>query len=78
MFENFEERTFRLQDTTIYALIGGSGPPLVLLHGYPQTRRAMASWRVLPKGRTTAVSSASSITQGSHRMSSCRVPRQNQ
>lgn len=40
MFENFDEKTFRLQDAEIYARIGGSGPPLVLLHGYPQTHVA--------------------------------------
>ena len=37
MFENFE--TFKLQTSTvtIHGVRKGSGPPLLLLHGYPQT-----------------------------------------
>ncbi len=37
MFEGFEERRIATQDTEIALRIGGSGPPLLLLHGYPQT-----------------------------------------
>jgi haloacetate dehalogenase len=37
MFEGFEIRDVATAETTIRARIGGSGAPLLLLHGYPQT-----------------------------------------
>ena len=37
MFEGFEQRDIETSETMIHARIGGSGPPLLLLHGYPQT-----------------------------------------
>ena len=37
MFEGFEIRDIETGATTIHARIGGSGPPLLLLHGYPQS-----------------------------------------
>ncbi|HKU99994.1 MAG TPA: alpha/beta hydrolase [Vineibacter sp.] len=37
MFEGFQRRTVDVGDTTINAVIGGKGPPLLLLHGYPET-----------------------------------------
>ena len=37
MFEGFEERRITVPDTDIYLRIGGSGPPLLLVHGYPQS-----------------------------------------
>ena len=37
MFEGFEERTIPTSETVIHARVGGAGPPLLLLHGYPQT-----------------------------------------
>jgi haloacetate dehalogenase len=37
MFEGFELRDIATRATSIRARIGGSGPPLLLLHGYPQT-----------------------------------------
>ncbi|HEX2888639.1 alpha/beta hydrolase [Vineibacter terrae] len=37
MFEGFQRRTIDVGETTINALVGGSGAPLLLLHGYPQT-----------------------------------------
>jgi haloacetate dehalogenase len=36
MFEGFESKQITTQDTTIHLRQGGSGPPLLLLHGYPQ------------------------------------------
>jgi haloacetate dehalogenase len=41
-FAGFTERTFDVGEAQIFARIGGSGPPLVCLHGYPQTHLA---WR---------------------------------
>src|SRR5271169_6044977 len=37
MFEGFETRRTAVNDVTINYAIKGSGPPLLLLHGYPQT-----------------------------------------
>lgn len=37
LFPGFAERRFTTNETTIFARVGGSGPPLLLLHGYPQT-----------------------------------------
>lgn len=47
MFPGFEQRMFPVDhEVTIKAVIGGSGPPLLLLHGHPQTH---AMWhRVAP------------------------------
>jgi haloacetate dehalogenase len=37
MFEGFERRDIATGETTIRIRVGGSGPPLLLLHGYPQS-----------------------------------------
>jgi len=37
MFEGFEQRELATERGTILARVGGTGPPLLLLHGYPQT-----------------------------------------
>ena len=37
MFEGFELQTIDTGETTIRVRRGGSGPPLLLLHGNPQT-----------------------------------------
>ena len=37
MFEGFERRQIEAGGTTINLVKGGNGPPLLLLHGYPQT-----------------------------------------
>ena len=37
MLPGFEQRRIEVGEVTINASIGGSGPPLLLLHGYPQT-----------------------------------------
>ncbi len=52
-FEGFEARDIPTPSGHIHARVGGSGPPLLLLHGYPQTH---AMWHavapVLAKGHT--------------------------
>lgn len=37
MFDGFAERTLQTDRGPVHARVGGSGPPLLLLHGYPQT-----------------------------------------
>jgi haloacetate dehalogenase len=37
MFEGFETRDVTTSGAQIHLRVGGSGPPLLLLHGYPQT-----------------------------------------
>ena len=37
MFEGFETRDVETSGTTIHLRVGGSGAPLLLLHGYPQS-----------------------------------------
>lgn len=37
MFGGFEQRTISTTSAAIFTRIGGSGPPMLLLHGYPQT-----------------------------------------
>jgi haloacetate dehalogenase len=37
MFEGFDTRALETGRGTIHARVGGAGPPLLLLHGYPET-----------------------------------------
>ena len=37
MFEHFAEHRLETDRGVVFAQVGGSGPPLLLLHGYPQT-----------------------------------------
>lgn len=47
MFEHFNVHRADAGGTSIHALVGGSGPPVLLLHGYPQTH---SMWhRVAPE-----------------------------
>jgi haloacetate dehalogenase len=40
LFAGFAARRIRTKGGEIYARIGGTGPPLLVLHGYPQTHMA--------------------------------------
>ena len=40
LFPGFESRTIRTGGAEIFLRLGGEGPPLLLLHGYPQTHHA--------------------------------------
>ncbi len=44
MFEGFERVRVETRDAEINAVRGGSGPPVLLLHGYPQTH---AMWHLV-------------------------------
>ncbi|RVU38064.1 alpha/beta hydrolase [Hwanghaeella grinnelliae] len=47
LFNGFEQKRIEAPETEINLRIGGDGPPLLLLHGYPQTH---AMWhKVAPK-----------------------------
>ena len=47
MFEGFENLQIEANGTTINLVKGGSGPPILMLHGYPQTH---AMWnKVAPR-----------------------------
>jgi haloacetate dehalogenase len=47
MFDGFEQKQIETSGATINVVAGGSGPPVLLLHGYPQTH---AMWhRVAPR-----------------------------
>jgi haloacetate dehalogenase len=47
MFEGFVEKNVAVAEAQLFCLTGGAGPPLLLLHGYPQTH---ACWhRVAPR-----------------------------
>ena len=37
MFENFKSSKKNINNIKINYRIGGNGPPILLLHGYPQT-----------------------------------------
>ena len=44
MFEGFTTHAIRCQNATIHCRVGGQGPPLLLLHGFPQTH---VHWHLL-------------------------------
>ena len=37
LFPGFETRTIETIGAEIFLRVGGSGPPVLMLHGYPQT-----------------------------------------
>ena len=39
MIAGFAERRIAVEDADLHVAIGGSGPPLLLLHGYPETHQ---------------------------------------
>lgn len=40
LFPGFKSRTLKTRDAEIFMRLGGEGPPLLMLHGYPQTHHA--------------------------------------
>lgn len=55
MFEGFTQRTFDVNGVTISGVVGGSGPPVLLLHGYPQCHAMWARIAPLIAKRFTVV-----------------------
>ena len=55
MFDGFTERTVATGRGTVFAWVGGSGPPILLLHGYPQTHLMWHSTAPLLTGSHTVV-----------------------
>ena len=55
MFEGFEEGRAELGSASIFYRRGGSGPPLLLLHGFPQTHAAWHKVAPLLADRFTLV-----------------------
>ncbi len=47
LFPGFRAQSIAISGATIHCVVGGSGPPLLMLHGYPQTH---AMWhRIAPR-----------------------------
>ncbi len=57
MFEGFARKQILAGDVTINCVVGGSGPPLLLLHGFPQTHAMWARIAPLLASRFTVVCS---------------------
>jgi haloacetate dehalogenase len=55
MFDGFATRKLRTERGPIHARVGGSGPPLLLMHGYPQTHLMWHSAAPLLAERFTVV-----------------------
>jgi haloacetate dehalogenase len=54
-FAGFEARELPTSRGTVHAMVGGSGPPLLLLHGYPQTHLMWHAVAPLLTDRCTVV-----------------------
>jgi haloacetate dehalogenase len=50
LFPGFRRARIRTRETEIHAVVGGEGPPVLLLHGYPQTH---ACWHRVAPGLAT-------------------------
>jgi haloacetate dehalogenase len=56
-FAGFEVRHATISRGTVHAMVGGSGPPLLLLHGYPQSHLMWHAAAPLLADRHTVVAS---------------------
>lgn len=55
MFAGFRATSLQLDETTIFARVGGTGPPLLLLHGFPETHLMWRDTAVALAPRFTVV-----------------------
>lgn len=76
MFEGFQRNRLRVGDVEIHHVVGGEGPPVLLLHGFPQN---LAMWaRVDPCSRSGSPScapicGATGIPPSPKRVQTCRT-----
>ncbi len=61
MFEGFERIQIETRGATINAVRGGEGPPVLLLHGYPQT---LAMWHLVMPRLTASFTVVASDLRG--------------
>lgn len=45
MLNDFESAEIETGETTIFVRRSGSGPPVLLLHGFPETHLMCGTWR---------------------------------
>jgi haloacetate dehalogenase len=55
LFAGFQVRELKGAGATIFARVGGSGPPLLLVHGYPQTHVCWSKVATILQARFTVV-----------------------
>jgi haloacetate dehalogenase len=55
VFAGFRATSLQLDETTIFARVGGTGPPLLLLHGFPETHLMWRDTAVALAPRFTVV-----------------------
>jgi haloacetate dehalogenase len=55
LFPGFRSQDIATSGATIRCVIGGSGPPLLLLHGYPQTHAMWTSPRLVAERLSVAL-----------------------
>ncbi|MGI8714817.1 MAG: alpha/beta fold hydrolase [Solirubrobacteraceae bacterium] len=67
LFEGFTERSLECSRGAVYARVGGNGPPLLLLHGYPETHLMWHAAVPLLARRFTVVAADLSGYGASHR-----------
>ena len=57
-FESLERRLVDPAETTINLVLGGTGPPVLLLHGYPPTHFTRRRVAPLPAKRHTVIAAS--------------------
>jgi haloacetate dehalogenase len=55
MFDGFDRKNVRVGDVDIACVVGGAGPPVLMLHGFPQTHALWARVAPLLAGEFTVV-----------------------
>ena len=71
MFEGFDSRTVPGEGADIHLRVGGAGPPLLLLHGHPQTS---ARWHKVAPGLAERHTGVAALVRGRGRPWGARPP----